>query len=456
MIKANSFLNLPAHKKNQEIFWRFFEALFLLVVFYAPFQLALNLGPDIDLASIRILILGLFLIWLFGATFFKKRIFISSFQGFSLIAFFVIAAISLFAANELDWGWRKLLFLFSIFPLYFVSASFLSSFRNLKKIITAFLSVAVLSAGLGLIQFLGQFFLGFQALFDLYSKKIGPIFWGQAFSSLVSDYPSWFVNVSGQTIMRAFGLFPDPHMMAFFLGLVLPIALSLWLFGKKNKATLFLICGLLFVALLLTFSRGGYLGIIFAVLLILFLGWRFLKEKTRLILIISTLFICLILAVFAQPAISRLVSSFSFSEGSSIGRMQIWQEAWQISLKNPLLGVGFGNYSREVNPLASYRNPITSHNLYLDIFSETGIFGLAVWLFLIFGSLFQLIKSLKKYKGKKPDDFLPALNIGLAGSLGYFLIHSFFETAMFNPVILAFLMIILGITSSVVCYEHLN
>jgi len=38
--------------------------LLLILSLYLPFQLALNLAPGIDLASIRILILILFFLWL--------------------------------------------------------------------------------------------------------------------------------------------------------------------------------------------------------------------------------------------------------------------------------------------------------------------------------------------------------------------------------------------------------
>ncbi len=105
--------------------------------------------------------------------------------------------------------------------------------------------------------------------------------------------------------------------------------------------------------------------------------------------------------------------------------------------------MGLGNYSLEIDSDLDYRNPITAHNLYLDIFSEMGIFVLFIWLILILGTigyLFQLIRDTK-------DNNIKYLSISLIGSLVYFSIHSSFETAIYQPSVLALLVIILGLSS---------
>ncbi len=261
--------------------------------------------------------------------------------------------------------------------------------------------------------------------------------------------------------MRAFGLFPDPRMLAFFLGLISPIVLSLFLY--KKKPVLFGLYSLMFVVLMLTFSRGGYLGVFFSILAVIFLAWKDFSEKHKRVILSAAVLGLFVLIIFAGPVIGRFISSFMLDDGSSLGRLQIWRGSWEIFLSNPLLGVGLGDYPRAVEPLAVYRTPITSHNLYLDIMSETGIFGLAAWLFLIFGSMWQLIAPSFEKGGvgrilyekiplnppfaKGETDSNTALRIGLFGSLVYFSVHSVFETAIFNPAILAILMIILALIS---------
>jgi len=127
----------------------------------------------------------------------------------------------------------------------------------------------------------------------------------------------------------------------------------------------------------------------------------------------------------------------------------MWQQAGEIGLNNFWSGMGLGNYSLEIDSDLDYRNPITAHNLYLDIFSEMGIFVLFIWLILILGTigyLFQLIKDTK-------NSDIRYFSISLIGSLVYFFIHSFFETAIYQPSVLALLMIILGLSTIILTKE---
>ena len=442
------------------IFWPTFDFIFLLFVFLIPLWPALNIAADIDLAAVRILILAIFFVWLAGAAFSRQRKILFDFRAACLSAILIFGTLSLVSAPEPGWGLRKLLVFLSIFPLYFIAASFLKkSWPQSERLLKAIFASAAVAAVLGLLQFLGQFVFGQEALLNFYAEKIGPFFWGQNLSQMVQQNPSWLVNVSDRTIGRAFGLFPDPHMMAFFMGMILPVMLALVLSGMNLKIPhptppplqkgegvgrgLFGVFCLIFVALLLTFSRGGYLGAAFSILAVIILSWRYLGQKKKRVILSALVLGLFILIIFAGPIVSRFVSSFLFNEGSSLGRLQIWRGSWEIFLQNPLLGAGLGNYPRLTDPLALYRSPITSHNLYLDILSETGTFGLLVWLFLIFGSGWQLIRGNRGNKG----DCGRGLRIGLFGSLVYFSVHSFFETAIFNPAILATLMLIFSLVS---------
>jgi len=184
--------------------------------------------------------------------------------------------------------------------------------------------------------------------------------------------------------------------------------------ARKINYLLIFCGGLMMVSLLLTFSRGGYLGLGFSVMAVLASSWRYLDRKKDRDLDrvgydhAGAHYLCRAGGqpfYFQLPIFRRL---FSWSPGDLAGVAGGF-------LEKPVFGVGLGNYSREVSPLAVYRNPITSHNLYLDLAAETGIFGLAAWLILIGGSLGQLVRSLKR-KTISGDTFL---KIGLGGSLVY-------------------------------------
>jgi O-antigen ligase len=140
---------------------------------------------------------------------------------------------------------------------------------------------------------------------------------------------------------------------------------------------------------------------------------------------------------------ARFFSSFNLNEGSNQGRLAIWQESFNVFLENPILGVGLGNYPLTTNPYLDYRTSVTSHNLYLDILAETGIFGLLAWLWFIVAAAKA---AWRKIKSVQKEDWI--VGLGTLGALVYFSVHSFFETAIFNPTILAFLMIVCGLAAA--------
>ena len=429
----------------------------LLLVAYLPFQIALNPRPEIDLASLRLFIILLFGVWLLGSLIAKSwpsLIYFKNIQAVALSLFLILAFFSLFGAENISWGFRKLIFLLSVCPLYILVVVLANNRTKIKKIMVILVKGGGLIALIGLSQFLSSFVFGMEKVYQWWAGYLVPVFNGFNFGALIMAYPSWLVNLNGQTIMRAFSLFSDPHMLSFYLGMILPlIVVSICLkfrskapkkrsFAPKFPKFLLSVYGLLFITLLLTFTRGAYLAVIVTFLVLGGLLWKYLKAKK------IALLLCLSLMIFiipGTPIADRFYSSFDLSEGSNIGRLEMWQQAGQSGLKNFWQGLGLGGYSLLVEPGLGYRSPATAHNLYLDIFSEMGVFVLAVWLVLILGTLGQLF--LKIGRVKQSEKYLC---LGLIGSLVYFSIHSFFETAIYNPIILALLMVVFGLSSSLI------
>ena len=178
----------------------------LPLILYLPFQVALNPPGGFDLASIRVFILIFFLFWLV-----KKKLKISfsfnNLQVLGLFFFLILAGISLLGAQNISWGLRKIIYFLSIFPLYFLIVNLVDNLEKIKKVIRA-LIVGGISIGLiGLIQFLSQFVFSLERVYQFWAINILPIFSGFNLGALMLAYPSWLVNVGGETIMRAFSRF---------------------------------------------------------------------------------------------------------------------------------------------------------------------------------------------------------------------------------------------------------
>jgi len=424
------------------------EKTLFLIFLYLPFQVALNPTEGFDLASIRVAILIVFLLWLIKGL--KEKNIPIPFNRItiSIISFLFIAGLSIFWASNANWGIRKMLFLLSIFPLYFIVSSI-----NKKSTITLikfFIWGGFLASIVGFFQFLLQFIVGINSATSLWGKIITP-FLGNSFSNAVLENSSWLVSAGGVTLFRSISFFPDPHMMSFYLNMTAILSLSIYL-QNKTKAYFFIF---LFISLvsLLSFSRGGYLGLTSGLFFMLILSSKnlfykikedFQKYLSVTMIVISTLFL---MFIFSNPISERLSSSFDLEEGSNSERIEIWKNSLQVVSSNIFMGTGLGNYSLHIKLSADYREPIYSHNAYLDIAAEIGMFGLIFWILVLF---FSIKDSLKYFREKHN-----LVYIGLASAAISFSVHSFFETAIYSVHILpSIIMIIAVISSSKNKYEN--
>jgi putative inorganic carbon (HCO3(-)) transporter len=84
----------------------------------------------------------------------------------------------------------------------------------------------------------------------------------------------------------------------------------------------------------------------------------------------------------------------------SIGdRLHLVQQAFQVGRENPVLGVGYGRGRlkealRGNLPEGADQNPVAhAHNVYLEVFAETGLLGLGIFLWLLAETLHRLWHS---------------------------------------------------------------
>jgi putative inorganic carbon (HCO3(-)) transporter len=203
-------------------------------------------------------------------------------------------------------------------------------------------------------------------------------------------------------------------------------------------------CFLILLADLLTFSRGGYLGVVVGIFILFFLiSIGRLSQTTLKRALISGAFALLMgLTLFLTPFGTRLISSFSSDDGSNIERLRLWQEAVSHIADRPFLGTGIGNYPLLVKPTAEYREPIYIHNLFLDIASETGLPGLTAFLGLLGTAFVSAFTAWRKYQDHLGAAVFIALSI--------FSTHAFFELPLYSVQVLPFFLLIaaLAITST--------
>ncbi len=353
----------------------------ILLPLILTFSFALSPAPTVDLNILKIIIPALFMGWLINSMANKKIVIDHRLRFWLLLTFLFIIFISILWTPAPIPAFRKILFFASTIPIYFV---FYQAQQN-KKFLLRFLKILIVSTFfaslLALIPFVLQFIIGLNPVLNFLRQSIAPFFLGHSLANLVNQYSSWLVNISGHTILRTFGTFPDPHLFSLYLAMVLPLTLYFYQKTKQKKYLFYFL--IILLTILLSFSRGAYLSLIIGGLFLFLTNRPFNLLRKHLLFFYSLFIIILFLIIIPNPLTNRLSSSFSIQEGSNNGRLEMWLVALNTIEKHPLIGVGLAGFADRLDSSLGIRNPIYAHNLLLDFGAETGIFNMFILLFLI-------------------------------------------------------------------------
>lgn len=194
----------------------------------------------------------------------------------------------------------------------------------------------------------------------------------------ISIFHYYAIGVTEATggVERALAIYHSPNALGLFLGRVAPVALVLAVFGRSFGRERWLAAGaaaIIGYALLLTYSRGAWLGV--AAALIFVAAWR----GRRTLVAGLTLLLVGGLALIPVVGWDRL-----WSVASSSQRLYLWGAAWAMVRDHPWQGIGLDNfrylYPRYMHPDA-WQEPDISHphNLVFDFWLRLGLAGLVAF-----------------------------------------------------------------------------
>lgn len=236
-------------------------------------------------------------------------------------------------------------------------------------------------------------------------------------------YRSIFSTVPGNANMiRAYGSFVHSNAFASFLTFILSLSSALFFTDRagKMKKLYGTISIITFLALILTFSRGGLVAFLVSFILISFLC----KKRKLMVYAITFGFIMLIIfpALLPDFMINRMKSISNPSQVEEmVFRTERWESFLEIILKNPLLGRGYSTLELGPGKIAQ-----TAHNLYLHISVMQGIPALVVLLIFIFSNSIKLLTTVLK----TDDTFIRGLTLGILGGLISLLVHGIVDALL--------------------------
>jgi O-antigen ligase len=206
------------------------------------------------------------------------------------------------------------------------------------------------------------------------------------------------------------------NQTAAFLG---QFAMFFWGFTVFVKRVKLKLAGYGLVAITLfatmyTFSRGGYLAVLVAVLV---LG----LVKDRKLLLILGVFLLTWQTVVPAPVRERVNMTHDANgqlEASAQERVDLWQNAEDSILKSPIVRTGFATfqYGEHVDNLKD------THNWYVKVLVETGIVGLIIVLVM----LQQMFATSYRLFRRASDPLYKGLGLGLFLAICACLVANFF------------------------------
>lgn len=207
----------------------------------------------------------------------------------------------------------------------------------------------------------------------------------QYFFGSIADAGAWLDSSMFEDIAtRVVSTLENPNMLAEYLIMLFPMAAAL-LVTKGNasqKGCSLVACAMCGLCIILTWSRGAWLGLLFAGVIFLLI-WN---RRTMYLLFAGVAAIPLLPLVLPSSIISRFTSIGNLADTSTSYRVNIWRGTMRMLEDYWGCGIGIGEAAWDtVYPrysLAAIETAPHAHNLYLQITVECGIVGLL--LFLIF------------------------------------------------------------------------
>lgn len=204
------------------------------------------------------------------------------------------------------------------------------------------------------------------------------------------------------------------------------------------RAAAFGAAGLGILALLTTASRGALVGLLTAMLVAPFAVGRGRRAVVVVLIALGVAGTSSYVVGVAPAALDRVTSK----ETTSSGRTDIWTVGWRMAKDNPVTGVGSDNFANStvrylLEPGRLTRSelivdkPKQAHNVYLQVLTELGAVGLALFLAVLAFVLSPLLPAARMFasSGERSLDILSrALFIALCGQFTALT----FSTAIYN------------------------
>jgi O-antigen ligase len=263
----------------------------------------------------------------------------------------------------------------------------------------------------------------------------------------IVDYVRGINLVEGDRVRGSVGgIFENPNDLALNLVTFMAPALFIMLQDRRMSRRLVAaaLAALMLGAIVCTKSRSGFLGLIAMGLVV---GYYCARLNP------AAVFAILLAGLAALPVapssfwnrMDSIVNAEEDPTGSRAARVRLLEQGVEVFLANPITGVGAGQFQNYDMPGVTIERWRVTHNVWLQVGAELGMFGLAVFVYLVaraYSACFAVNRLLREPRRKRsPTTFAltdaerTVLSVNAKGMLAAMVgwtVCAFFASVAFN------------------------
>ncbi len=345
--------------------------LFRAFLFFLPFQLGAFYTHllDVDLIYAFDATLGLlYAVWIAETRWFRRRPIYWGGLTIPWVLLLIWTCLSFVNAISLTMAGIGVYMIVKAFLIYLYMINNIRTKARLRVAVNWVLGGMLFQGFLGIVQYTTGSSLGLEFA--------GAVFKGRSESGLA----------------RIRGTLGIPNQFGAWLALIFPLGVSLFIFELERRRKLYYGLSTLFgaFALLLTFSRSAWAGVIGGMLFFLAIVTykRLLKVKYIVAMVLGAIVLAGVVIYFWS------LIQLRFETGAT-GKYRLIMAniALELFKENPIFGVGLHNYRFHSMQYFRFWQPV--HNTYLRLLTETGLPGLLFFIWLVLRAIRETLVMLR-------------------------------------------------------------
>ena len=246
----------------------------------------------------------------------------------------------------------------------------------------------------------------------------------QYFTGDLTVNTNWTDKSTFGTLIRIYSTIRNPNIFAAYL--TFNICYAGAYFIKKNR-DIYVAMNIMLssICLILTYSRGGFIAFV-AAMLVITIVCKEIKAGFYLVFMILLYY-----GYNAIESTSRTDLSTIAIDSSSLYRLEIWRASWGLFKENIVFGGGLGSISKLLSfssdKLTGYI--AHAHNIPLHLLAETGIIGFTAFFALVLSGIKKFWLFWREHKGSEYS----FIAVGYIGALTALLVHGMVDCVYFIP-----------------------